>query len=250
MGLSFFFLAISTTYAFNQSVDKSAGMKLFDNGDFAGAIEALKKSNDLVELNYLGNAYEKVGNMKEAGNAFDRSFKIGFTELADGLIKRTVFAPKNSPPEDKLSVFLENHLGRFITTASSARRTLELKGPSSKSLSSRKKLEMFAEVGRILSSKELVYSGRELDKDVKILSKPRTSYTDEARKNGTQGTVELLLLMDADAKIKGSIAIRELPDGLTEQAYLAASRIVFTPAQKAGKPVPVLKVISYSYSIY
>ena len=48
------------------------GIKLFDRGDFAGSVNALKNSDNFIELNYLGYAYEKLGKEKEARNAFDR----------------------------------------------------------------------------------------------------------------------------------------------------------------------------------
>jgi len=49
----------------------------------------------------------------------------------------------------------------------------------------------------------------------------------------------------------GSVeATKELPDGLTEQAILAAKRIKFSPARQNGRPITVTKQVEYSFSIY
>ncbi len=47
------------------------GIKLFDRGDFVGAVNALKNSDNFIDLNYLGYAYEKLGKGKEARSAFE-----------------------------------------------------------------------------------------------------------------------------------------------------------------------------------
>jgi hypothetical protein len=233
-----------------QIVEKSPGIKLFDKGDFAGAIELLKKSSDLVDLHYLGYAYEKSGNEKEARNAFDRSFKNGYKEFSEGIIRRASFGPKQPAPDDKLSVFLEKNAERIVVTGLSARRTMELIGASSKDNEWMMRARLLGEIGRILVSHQLVYSARELDVEAKIITKPRPGYTDYARNNSTQGTVELLVLLDADGSVKGAIPTKTLANGLTEQSYIAANRIVFTPAQRAGKPVAILQALSYSFAIY
>lgn len=246
----FFILLLITTTAVAQTNEKSPGIRLFDEGDFAGAIELLKKSDDLVELNYLGYAYEKSGNEKEARNAFDRSFKNGYKEFGEEIIKRASFDPKKTVPDDKLSTFLEQHAQRIVVAAVSARRTLHLKGPSAKDNAWTMKALMLGEIGSIIASNRLVYSARELDTDAKITSKPRPGYTDEARTGGTQGTVELLVLLDIDGTMKGAIPVKLLANGLTEQSYNAVKKVNFVPAQRAGKPVAMLKAISYSFSIY
>lgn len=244
------FTFVSSLQLLAQAPEKSQGIKLFDKGDIAGAIELLKKSDDLVDLNYLGYAYEKLGKEKDARNAFDRSFRNGYKEFAEEIISRSAFDLKQSTPVDKLSIFLQRSPERIVIAALSARRSLELKGPSSKEAEWTMKARMFGEIGRILVSNQMIYSSRELDTDAKIISKPRPGYTDLARMNNTQGTIELLVLLDSDGTVKGAIATRPLPNGLTLQSYIAASKITFTPAQKAGKPVATLKAMSYSFTIY
>ncbi len=87
-------------------------------------------------------------------------------------------------------------------------------------------------------------------KPLQIISKPRAGYTDAARQNQLQGTVTLRVTFSASGEIGSVSAIEELPDGLTEQAILAARGIRFEPAQKNGVPQTVTKQVQYSFMLY
>lgn len=85
---------------------------------------------------------------------------------------------------------------------------------------------------------------------LKIISKPRASYTDAARTRGVSGTIRLLVGFSEGGKIKHILVLRGLPFGLNEQAIRAAQGIEFDPATRDGKPVSVVKQIEYSFTIY
>lgn len=85
---------------------------------------------------------------------------------------------------------------------------------------------------------------------VKILSKPSVKYTDEARKNGTQGTVVLRVTFLANGSIGPISTVRGLPNGLTEQAIAAARSIRFEPARQNGIPRQSVIPIEFSFRIY
>ena len=87
-------------------------------------------------------------------------------------------------------------------------------------------------------------------KALQILSKPRATYTDLARTNQTQGTVTLRITFLANGGIGQMGVIKPLPDGLTEQALVAAMNIKFEPAIQNGKPVTVTKQVQYSFTLY
>lgn len=89
-----------------------------------------------------------------------------------------------------------------------------------------------------------------LDSEMQVTSKPRPSYTPPARSNNTSGYVHLAVEFLADGKIGFIRAMRELPDGLTEQAIFVARNIKFKPAVRNGVAVPTVRVIEYSFSIY
>lgn len=86
--------------------------------------------------------------------------------------------------------------------------------------------------------------------EIVFKSKPHPSYTDAARQNLVQGTISVAVEFGADGKIKNAFAFNTLPEGLTETALKAVAKIKFEPATKDGKPVSVIKIIEYSYSIY
>lgn len=84
----------------------------------------------------------------------------------------------------------------------------------------------------------------------KILSKPRSIYTELARQNQTQGRVKLIVEFMENGKIGLVFALQTLPDGLTENCIYAAQQIKFDPAQKDGKPISVVKTITYDFSVF
>lgn len=85
---------------------------------------------------------------------------------------------------------------------------------------------------------------------LKITSKPRVSYTDNARYNGISGTIRLLIGFGEDGKINDVLVLSSLGYGLDEEAIKAARGIKFEPAKKDGKPIYVVRVVEYSFSIY
>jgi TonB family protein len=85
---------------------------------------------------------------------------------------------------------------------------------------------------------------------MKIVSKPRANYTDTARQNQVQGTVTLRVTFLANGQIGSISPVSGLPYGLTEQAIAAAKSIRFEPAKKDGVPIPKVKQIDYSFTLY
>ena len=87
-------------------------------------------------------------------------------------------------------------------------------------------------------------------RNLKILSKPRAVYTNEARRNLTAGAVVLRVTFLASGEIGAVTTVSELPDGLTEQAVAAARAIRFEPAKRDGQNVSVTKTVEYQFTIY
>jgi TonB family protein len=85
---------------------------------------------------------------------------------------------------------------------------------------------------------------------LKILAKPRASYTDEARAQNVQGTVRLKVTLLASGGIGGITPLTRLPYGLTEQAIAAARQIRFDPKKVNGQPQSVSMTFEYNFSIY
>jgi TonB family protein len=83
-----------------------------------------------------------------------------------------------------------------------------------------------------------------------ITFKPEPSFTDEARNHNTHGVVRLRAVLGADGHVRNVLAVKRLPDGLTESAIEAARRIKFTPATINGRPVSQFVTLEYNFNIY
>lgn len=85
---------------------------------------------------------------------------------------------------------------------------------------------------------------------LKILTKPKPSYTNLARYYSTQGTVRVRVTFLADGQIGSVTAIKKLPFGLTNSAINAAKQMRFAPPLRDGTPYTVTKLVEYSFTIY
>lgn len=85
---------------------------------------------------------------------------------------------------------------------------------------------------------------------LKIISKPRASYTDKAREAGITGTIKIAALFAASGQVSHVIVLDPLGYGLDQQAVKAARGIKFEPLLKDGKPVSTVKIVEYSFMIY
>lgn len=85
---------------------------------------------------------------------------------------------------------------------------------------------------------------------VKIPSKPRATYTENARSAGAQGTIRLAILLGANGKVLHILKLKGLGYGLDDQAILAARQIRFQPKMKDGVPVSTVAIFEYGFNIY
>ena len=97
---------------------------------------------------------------------------------------------------------------------------------------------------------ERIYSMSTVDQKPVILSKPKAGYTEEARRNKTQGVVILRMVLSAKGTVERVTVVRGLPDGLDEKSIEAARQIKFRPGVKDGKPVSVSILVEYGFDIY
>lgn len=91
---------------------------------------------------------------------------------------------------------------------------------------------------------------KSFDSGVEITSKPRPSYTNDARLNSVQGTVRIAVEFLSDGTLGFVVPVQGLPDGLTQNCWAVAKMIKFNPAQKNGKPVTTVGIVEYSFTIY
>jgi TonB family protein len=95
-----------------------------------------------------------------------------------------------------------------------------------------------------------VFKQPEVQIKARITFNPQPQYTEEARKNQTQGVVRISMVLNASGQVQSIRVINGLPDGLTEKALEAARRIKFIPAQKDGRNVSQYATVEYSFRIY
>jgi len=80
-------------------------------------------------------------------------------------------------------------------------------------------------------------SPRLQEQPVEILSKPKPTFTEEARRLGIQGEVVLAVIFTAEGRLRVLRVVQGLGHGLDESAWRAAEQIRFKPAQYDGEPV-------------
>lgn len=85
---------------------------------------------------------------------------------------------------------------------------------------------------------------------LKILSKPRVSYTELARQYMITGKVRLRVTFLQNGQIGDVVPLSRLPFGLTRNAVEVARQIRFEPATRNGLPYAVRKIIEYNFNIY
>jgi len=83
-----------------------------------------------------------------------------------------------------------------------------------------------------------------------VITRPIPNYTEEARKHDVSGVVFLRVVLASSGKVTNIVARKILPDGLTEKAVEAASKIKFIPAMVNGKFVSQYISIEYNFNLY
>jgi TonB family protein len=82
-----------------------------------------------------------------------------------------------------------------------------------------------------------------------ILYKEKAEYTQEAKDNKVEGKVVLSVVFGSDGQIGDIRVIQGLPQGLTQKAIEATSKIRFEPAMKDGRPVGVRGALEFSFNL-
>lgn len=85
---------------------------------------------------------------------------------------------------------------------------------------------------------------------VQLVNKQRPTYTDEARMNREAGTLQARLTFSQEGHISKIGFLKTLKYGLLRQAFFAAIRIKFLPAEKDEKPITVTKAVEYAFHLY
>lgn len=90
----------------------------------------------------------------------------------------------------------------------------------------------------------------EVDSGPAPLDEVRIPYPPQARKDGIEGTVTLMIVVDETGKVTSAKVIGGPGHGLNEAALEAIRRFRFKPAIREGKAVPVETRFAYTFELY
>ncbi|HEX7331580.1 MAG TPA: energy transducer TonB [Pyrinomonadaceae bacterium] len=95
-----------------------------------------------------------------------------------------------------------------------------------------------------------MYTGKEVDRKVRLGMKPEPSYTEAAREKSITGTVVLKVIFRRNGSVTDIRTASGLPYGLTEKAIDAARKIKFIPGMKNGKFISMWMQLEYNFNLY
>ena len=95
-----------------------------------------------------------------------------------------------------------------------------------------------------------IFSGKNVTRKVKVVTKPEPSYSALARKNQIAGTVVIRAVFSSNGTVTNLHVVSSLPDGLDEKSLGAARQIRFIPAIKDGHFVSMWMELQYNFNLY
>ena len=236
----------------NPPDDGERGTKLYKEGDFPGAVKSLrsathKDKTNLSAWHWLGLALERQQKPGDALKAHEKAARLGDDMLANQLVQA------NTGKE--MAQVLVSVRSQLAEAAESAEKYLALnpKLTGSKLAEWRVRadsLRGFAAMSGPGNDGFKLYSAKDVTTKARILSKPEPTYTEEARRHQTTGTIVLKAIFAANGRVIGIHPVTYLPHGLTERAIVAAQHIKFIPAIKDGHPVSMYMQLEYNFNLY
>lgn len=210
--------------------------------------KAVDSGFESATLRYiLGVAYFRRGDNEKALENSDKAVKLNSNFPAAYLLK--AYALMNFTYG---TTEYEAAVAKYGKSGESLRKAVILSKNSSNDLfekTDQDSLEFFANYYSEEENKPAEQDEQEIT-PLKLLSKPRPSYTDTARRNNVSGTITLLVAFEKTGKIKHILVVRGLGSGLDEIAIKSARSIKFTPQMKDGVFVTTVKMMQFSFSIY
>ena len=98
-------------------------------------------------------------------------------------------------------------------------------------------------------SQDTIYSPAEVTVKARITRKVQPRYTEEARRNGTSGTIIVRMVLRASGEVTDIVVLKGLPDGLNDSAVRAAQETQFEPAIKDDRKVSQYIRLEYGFQL-
>ncbi|MBK7704255.1 MAG: TonB family protein [Acidobacteria bacterium] len=197
---------------------------------------------------FWDSKYKDALSDAEQAIAVNPDFGVAYTLKADVLV--AMFGenvPTGTPTAEELGL-LERAIQALETCIASCTNKSQVEEQKSRLLGVNAFLRFLNEGNRILPVTNQTETDASLT-PVKIISKPRPAYTDNARWNNISGTIRVIALFDVSGRVAQAFVVKSLGYGLDEQALRAARSIRFEPAKRNGVPYSVVKMVEYSFTI-
>ncbi len=216
---------------------------------------ALNLDPNMADSYYvIGVVRLRAGAREEAVKNADAAIKLNPNLAAAYLLKSQALASFFGDVlvlnEKELS---EDRKAHYVQAAEALEKYLQLKPNTDNKQTWTEQLESLRVHGGATlghDGGQKIYSGKEVETKVRVLSKPEPAYTNIARANQITGIVILRAIFYADGTVKRILVVKGLPDGLTEAAIMSARKIKFIPATIDGHPVSMFIQLEYYFDLY
>jgi tetratricopeptide (TPR) repeat protein len=244
-------LLVSAGTLFAQSGEREKGIELYNKGDYSGAAESLQKAvtqngRDVIALYYSGLAAEKQNQPKEAVKNYQSAVEVCLKLLENEVEKNLskLRANPGKPPREFLAKDLAAEMKAAIESGQRFAALNQSKAASEDWQTMVLTLETLDPNAPQSINPD---SPKTAPTPVRIISKPKADYPDQAKRKFTTGSIRLYILFLSNGRIGLAVPFNRLPDGLTESAISAAKGIKFEPATKDEKQVSVFKQVEYGF---
>jgi TonB family protein len=235
-----------------QSADTTRGIELYRQGDFNEAVALLRQASrqtptDADAWHFLGLALAQSGKQTDALRALERAAYLRLARLSSFTVGNKNF---DELTKDEHAVFRAEQTRRYQSALETLTAYLQFNPKDAPFWREQaESLQFYIAQSEHQDGHENVYPPGALTTRAVMLAKPNPDFVAQARNHGTKGEVVLRLVLAADGTVQHILALKPLPDGLTEASVAAARRIRFKPATKDGRPVSQIMTVSYNFNV-
>jgi tetratricopeptide (TPR) repeat protein len=220
------------------SSERDRGIRLYEQGDTTGAIEALrdavkKNKADADAWHYLGLSLLHKGDKDEARKAFEKAATIRLSDMARA-------SPISNNSEAKAAE-------KYQLVIDSFEKYLEVTPkPTADWIDELEALRFYHDYSSGLRNEETIVSAKEATIRLHILAKPAPDFS------GTRasGTSVLRALFASDGTVKHVLVVRRVEPRFDQACIEAARRVKFEPAIKDGHPVAMILLLEYNRQFF
>jgi TonB family protein len=235
---------LAYAYLLNEKTDKAQSA-------ISKAIQLDPKNANAYYIRGISNLWEDKAERAvadaERAIAFDPKFAAAYVLHSEGLL--TSFGNKwaeNTNPREHLPI-LERAAESLNKCLSDCTKDNSLKVVTEKADTVNAFLDYFK---KTKDANGMPDTANENITPLNITYKPKPKYTDAARQANETGNIRIAMMFGADGQMKHPMVIKGLRYGLNEQALNAAKGVRFEPQKIDGKPVSVVKVMVFTFTIY